>query len=252
MDDAKVVQAASIINGARHVTVFTGAGISVESGIPPFRGDEGLWSRYDPSCLDISFFYDHPTPAWKVIREIFYDFIGKVKPNAAHVALARLEEMGKVKSVITQNIDGLHTKAGSRKLCEYHGTIRTLTCTGCGREIPAADISLERLPPYCAACGAVLKPDFVFFGECIPEQAARFAIDQTHLADVMLVVGTTGEVMPACLIPQLAKDQGCTIVEVNTSPSTYTTTITDVFLKGRATQILDLLVRDVEKKKGSV
>ena len=252
MDDARCLQAASIITGAQHVAVFTGAGISVESGIPAFRGEEGLWSRYDPSCLDFSFFHAHPTTSWEAIREIFYDFIGKAKPNAAHLALARLEEMGRVKAVITQNIDNLHTEAGSRKLCEYHGTIRTLTCTGCGREIPAVEISMVSLPPCCAVCGSVLKPDFVFFGECIPEKAARFAIEQTHLADVMLVVGTTGEVMPACLIPQLAKDNGCTIVEVNTSPSAYTTTITDIFLKGRATQVLEMLVGEVERMKKSL
>ena len=250
MDDVQCVRAASIIRGARHVAVFTGAGISVESGIPPFRGEDGLWSRYDPTCLDISFFHDHPTSAWEAIREIFYDFMGKAKPNAAHLALARLEEMGRVKAVITQNIDNLHTEAGTRKLCEYHGTIRTLRCTGCGREIPAVDVSLETLPPLCAHCGSVLKPGFVFFGELIPEDAARFAIEQTHLADVMLVVGTTGEVMPACLIPKLARENGCTIVEINTSPSAYTTTITDVFLRGRATQVLARLVEDVGTVEG--
>ncbi|MFA6810841.1 MAG: NAD-dependent deacylase [Desulfoplanes sp.] len=249
MDDAKSARAASMIRGAQHVTVFTGAGISVESGIPPFRGDEGLWARYDPQCLDISFFHAYPTQAWENIREIFYDFMGKARPNAAHLDLARLEKKGMVKAVITQNIDNLHSEAGSRNLCEYHGTIRTLTCTGCGHEIPAAGVSLEHLPPRCALCGSVLKPDFVFFGELISEDAARFAIEQTHLADVMLVVGTTGEVMPACLIPQLAKENGCTIVEVNTCPSAYTTTITDVFLQGRATQVLDRLVRDIDRIK---
>jgi NAD-dependent deacetylase len=246
MDKKEIERAALRIRQASHCVVFTGAGISVESGIPPFRGADGLWSRYDPSCLDISFFYARPLEAWTAIREIFYDFMGRAEPNPAHLGIARLEALGLVRSVITQNIDNLHQQAGSRTVCEYHGTTRTLSCTGCSRTLSADLVDLQTLPPLCAGCGRVMKPDFVFFGEPIPEEAARFSMEQAGSADVMLVIGTTGEVMPASLLPRMASENGCFIVEINTEPSAYTGAITDVFLRGRAGEVVTQLVRAVE------
>ena len=248
MNENNIAHAASRIRTSAHCVVFTGAGISVESGIPPFRGAEGLWSRYDPTCLDISFFHAHPGEAWAAIREIFYDFMGRAEPNEAHTGIARLEEMGLVKSVITQNIDNLHQQAGSKTVCEYHGTTRTLSCTGCGQAIEAARADLHTLPPACAACGRVMKPDFVFFGEAIPEEAARFSMQEANNADVMLIIGTTGEVMPASLLPQLARENGCFMVEINTEPSAYTGAITDVFLQGKATEVVSRLVDAVGRE----
>ncbi|WP_462324206.1 SIR2 family NAD-dependent protein deacylase [Desulfoplanes sp.] len=247
MDKKQIEHVALRIREANHCVVFTGAGVSVESGIPPFRGDQGLWARYDPTCLDISFFHAHPLEAWRAIREIFYDFMGRAEPNRAHRGIARLEEMGMVKSVITQNIDNLHQQAGSGTVCEYHGTTRTLSCTGCGTTIKADLADLETLPPCCAVCGRIMKPDFVFFGETIPEEAARFSMDQATRADCMLVIGTTGEVMPASLLPRMAKENGCFIVEINTEPSAYTGVITDVFLQGKATEAVAELVDAVGK-----
>jgi NAD-dependent deacetylase len=242
-----IKQAASRIRQSEHCVVFTGAGISVESGIPPFRGADGLWSRYDPTCLDISFFHAHPAKAWQAIREIFYHFMGRAEPNLAHKGLARLENMGMIQSVITQNIDNLHQQAGSRVVCEYHGTTRTMSCTGCGATRTAHKVDLTTLPPCCPDCGGVMKPDFVFFGEPIATQAVRFATQEASKADCMLVIGTTGEVMPACLLPRLAKDNGCYMVEINTEPSAYTQEITDVFLQGKATEVVSALVEAVER-----
>ena len=148
--------AARLLRTARHATAFTGAGISVESGIPPFRGAEGLWSRYDPQCLDIGYFHAHPVEAWRVIKEIFYDFFGAARPNDAHRALAVLEQEGIIRATITQNIDNLHQEAGSHTVYEFHGNSRQLLCLGCGTRTPASAVPLEALPPRCA-CGGDRK-----------------------------------------------------------------------------------------------
>ena len=233
---------ASIIKNSKHTTAFTGAGISVESGIPPFRGASGLWNKYDPKVLSLTYFYSDPENAWIHIREIFYDFFGKAKPNNAHLNLAKLEHSGIVKAVITQNIDNLHQEAGSKNVIEFHGTAKTLICTRCKTTYNANSIALEMLPPLCPKCNKVLKPNFVFFEEGIPEEAYNKSLNQALAADVFLVIGTTGEVMPASFIPREAKSNGAIIIEINTEPSYYTNTITNIFLKGKAGEILPQLI----------
>ncbi|MBN1447891.1 MAG: NAD-dependent deacylase [Bacteroidetes bacterium] len=229
--------AARIIRNARHVTAFTGAGISVESGIPPFRGTEGLWNRYDPQSLEMSYFHSHPRESWEVIKKIFYDFFGEARPNDAHRALALMEQHGLLHAVITQNIDNLHQEAGSRNVIEFHGNSQMLLCLDCGARRPAREVDLAVLPPRCT-CGGVYKPDFVFFGEMIPEDASMRAFREAELADVFLLIGTTGEVMPASLLPEEAKRHGAMIIEVNTEASNYTTRLTDIFLEGKATAVM--------------
>ena len=239
-----IQQAAAHIRTAQRTVAFTGAGISVESGIPPFRGPDGLWSKYDPSHLDIRYFSAHPAEAWEVIREIFYKYFGQSQPNAAHLALAEMERMGQLDVVITQNIDNLHQAAGSQDVIEFHGNSHRLKCgcTACYQSVPFTDETIATLPPRCAACGAVLKPDFVFFGEPIPFMAQQRAMAETTRADVWLVIGTTGEVYPAALLPVEARRNGKTIIEVNVRPSELTGQITDLFLQGRATEVMSALV----------
>ncbi len=240
-------QAAEILRKASHITAFTGAGISVESGIPPFRGKEGLWSRYDPIVLDIDYFHAHPLESWKVIREIFYDFFGRAAPNPAHYTLAEMEREGHLAAVITQNIDNLHQEAGSRNVIEYHGNSQRLLCERCGASYAAKEMDLRILPPKCRHDDSVLKPDFVFFGEPIPFEAARKSEEEARNADVFLVIGTTGEIMPASFIPRLAKEHGATIVEVNPETSAFTHTITDIHLKGKAGTILPALWKRIKE-----
>lgn len=216
---------------------FTGAGVSVESGIPPFRGPNGLWSKYDPSFLELRRFLDDPVAGWGLVREIFYDFFGKAAPNDAHRVLAQLEEAGLLQAVITQNIDNLHQEAGSTVVHEYHGTAQRLLCLECGETVPTASVSLQKLPPLCS-CGGLLKPDFIFFGEAIPASAARASLEAAQRCAVMLVVGTSGEVMPACQLPYVAHEAGALIVEVGPERTVFTRTITDVFLQGPATEML--------------
>jgi NAD-dependent deacetylase len=231
----KYDEAARWIEGSRRAVAFTGAGISVESGIPTFRGPDGLWSRYDPKVLDIDYFFAEPEASWRVIREIFYDYMGKeLRPNAAHRLLARLEERGNLKGVVTQNIDGLHQKAGSRNVVEFHGTAQRLVCTRCRQKVRLRPGMLETLPPLCEACGGPLKPDFVFFGEAIGPENYRKSRELLEEADLLIIVGTTGEVMPASMLPFEARE--AKVIEINPEPSRYTEEKTDIFLQAKATE----------------
>ena len=179
-------KATELISNAKHITAFTGAGISVESGIPPFRGENGLWSKFDPILLDLDYFHKNPLESWKFIKEIFYDFFGEAKPNSAHIALAEMERTGLLNSIITQNIDNLHQQAGSKTVWEFHGTSKYLICEKCGADYLAEEIDLSTLPPRCEKCGAVLKPDFIFFGESIPEIAMKKSIEEAEKADLSI------------------------------------------------------------------
>ena len=243
--DGRIRDAADLMRNSKFTTAYTGAGISVESGIPPFRGDEGLWSRYDPKYLDIGHFLESPLESWGVIKEIFFDFFGEAKPNKAHLALSNLELKGLIARVITQNIDNLHQEAGSREVFEFHGNSKRLVCLACFALYPHTEVSLDHLPPTCRQCGGLLKPDFVFFGEAIPQLPLAAAYEAASLSGVFLVIGTTGEVMPANQIPFLAKSQGAKIIEVNLTESYYTTRITDVFLQGKAGEVMELLEREL-------
>ncbi|MFP4020139.1 MAG: SIR2 family NAD-dependent protein deacylase [Halanaerobium sp.] len=230
----KYQKAAELIKNSSHTTVFTGAGVSVESGVPPFRGEKGLWNEYDPIILELKNFYKNPEESWITIKEIFYDYFGKAEPNEAHWVIARLEKDAYVKAVITQNIDNLHQKAGSQKVFEFHGNSRNLVCTECGAKYSVTDELLAELPPKCKKCGGILKPDFVFFGEAIPEQEEKLSFEEAEKADLFIVIGTTGEVQPASLIPVVAKSKGAKILEINIKKSNFTDDITDLFIQEKA------------------
>ncbi len=238
-------QAAEYILKSTRTAAFTGAGISVESNIPPFRGANGLWSRYNPEFLDISYFRKNNLESWKLIKEVFYDYFGKAEPNSAHFALAWLENQNILSSIITQNIDNLHQRAGSKNVIEYHGTSHKLICTGCNTIFTAEERYLEKLPPFCDLCGSVLKPDFVFFGEPIPLSASGLAIKEAEICDLFIIIGTTGEIMPASMIPYHAKENNTKIMEINISPSNYTNSITDLYLEGKATGVMEKIINEL-------
>lgn len=236
-------KAAELIRSAKRVCAFTGAGISVESGIPPFRGKGGLWNTYDPKFIEIDYIHEHNQQSWVLIKEIFYDFFGQARPNAAHKALAELETKNIVKNLITQNIDNLHQEAGSKNVLEFHGTASRMICLDCRQNFSADKIDLTKLPPECPNCVVGrLKPDFIFFGEGIPEPACTLSFKEAEISDVFIVIGTTGEVMPACMIPAEASRNGASIIEVNVSPSRFTDSVTDVFLQGPATSVMGKLL----------
>jgi len=242
----RIEKAIEIIKESRFLTAFCGAGISVESGIPPFRGEGGLWNRYDPDCLDLDTYLYHPERTWKLIKEIFYDFFGQAKPNPAHYALAELEKIGYLKSVITQNIDNLHQNAGSTNVIEFHGNSHFFVCTSCSTKYKLSELKLSNTPPLCPACGKLLKPDFIFFGEAIPALARDRAFRESELTDVMLVIGTTGEVMPASMIPYIARQQGAFIIEINPGYSAYQNGVSNIVIRQPAGEVMPKIVKGVK------
>ena len=206
-------EVAALMADLQHCVALTGAGISAESGIPTFRSKGGLWEKYDPMIYaSIETFSEDPSKYW-IIRGEFIRNYDTYQPNKAHLALAELEKMGIVRHVITQNIDGLHKKAGSRNVTEIHGSLRETYCLQCGKEFIAPHVP-DGMPPYCE-CGGVLKPNTVLFGEQLPEGALETAYHESATCKLMLVIGTSAVVQPAASLPVLAQQKGAKIVEVN-------------------------------------
>ncbi len=235
--DGAIQRAADLVANASYLIAFTGAGISADSGMPTFRGAGGLWGSYNQRHLELDFFLRSPELVWKTIREIFYTFTLSVEPNDAHRVLSRWEHEGRLRLVVTQNIDGLHHRAGSRAVAEFHGSCDSLVCTRCGNRTPATTELVALSPPRCA-CGGVYKPGFIFFGEGIPPDAYEASFEAAGKADLCLVIGSTGSVYPAASIPRLVKSRGGRVIEVNPEPSEFTNEISDVFVPLGAAEAL--------------
>ena len=243
-----IEKSAEAIRSSSYCTAFTGAGISVESGVPPFRGENGLWNTYDPTILELGYFQRNPEKSWPVIKEIFYKYFPKAVVNPGHELLAEMEKEGLLKALITQNIDDLHYRAGSRKVIEFHGNSRQLVCTSCGKKVEVSKEIIADVPPRCE-CGGIFKPDFIFFGESIPEDALRDSERAAEQSDCMILIGTTGEVYPAAMIPQIAHRRGATIIEINPQPSNYTHSITDIRIPTKAGDAGEKLGKALELRK---
>jgi NAD-dependent deacetylase len=244
-----IEKAARLLMASHKTVAFSGAGISVESGIPDFRGPDGIWSQIDTKYLDISYFQHHGEKCWEVIRPMFFDPLVKAEPNPAHHILSWMEQKRMLSGIITQNIDNLHHKAGNTTIVEFHGNTRTLVCANCGYSGPA-DFSINGFPPVCPTCRTTLKPDFVFFGEAIPSHVWTDTENLLKDLDLMLVIGTTGIVFPASQIPRQAKDNGAKIVEINIQPSEYTHAISDIFIQQPASEALTALKNSLLKQHG--
>lgn len=245
----RISAAAGMIRDADYVTAFTGADISADSGLPAFRRDDPFWNFHDPRCVELASFLADPADAWIGLREIFYDAFTQADPNEGHYVLVEMEAAGHLDAIITQNVDNLHRKAGSRHIHEFHGSADTLACIGCGARFPVADVDLCRLPPRCRFCGEVLKPDFVFFGETVSDAAESDAVETAEISDLILVVGASGEIQPACFIPFVAAENGARIIEINRESSAYTFSITDLFLRGEASEILESLMEMLDEDR---
>jgi len=240
-----IKKAAEGIRAARKVVALTGAGMSVESGIAPFRGVGGIWEKYNPEeYIHIDAFRSNPAKSWKLLKEMG-EAILRARPNPGHLALAELEQMGHLSSIITQNIDGLHQEAGNTDVIEFHGNARRLVCTKCGRQFRAEDLRLETLPPGCQ-CGGILKPEVVFFGELIPPGALQRAQQEAQSCDLMLVVGTSVVVYPAADIPKTAKWCGAEVVEINPQPTPLSFSVSDYIIKGAAGKVLPQIVAELK------
>ena len=242
-----VREAAEALKSRGKLIAFTGAGISVESGIPPFRGEGGIWTKYDPEDLELDHFLREPERCWRTIRAVFYDFTSKAQPNDAHRILAKWEAEGRLKFLVTQNIDGLHAAAGSKAIAEFHGSCRDLVCLKCGKRVRANPDILRTLPPRCS-CGGVYKPDFVFFGEGIPREAYDSAFSAAQTADACLVIGSTGSVYPAAQVPLIVKQHGGLIVEIDPSPTEFTGNITDIYIPSGAAEAMVALDAELRAK----
>lgn len=242
--------AADILIRSRATLALTGAGISVESGIPDFRSAEGLWSRYDPAeYASIDAFRANPEKVWQMLREMDA-IVGQARPNKAHLALGELEGLGLLTCVITQNIDNLHQAGGSQDVIEYHGNASTLSCLWCGKRYRAEEMRGEA-PPRCT-CQKVLKPDVVFFGEAIPLEAMRRSFDLASSAQALIIIGTSAVVSPVNTIPSIAKRNGAQIIEVNKERTHLTDTLTDVFLQGNAGEIMPRLVAAARARREGI
>lgn len=241
-------RAAELLSRATRGVALTGAGISAESGIPTFRGEGGLWRKYDPvKVASIDYFLADPSAYWSVARERGRATLA-ARPNAGHGALAALEAAGRLVAVVTQNTDGLHGDAGSSRVIELHGSGRTVTCLECGRKEPRAGVQARlgsEMPPRCRHCGAgVLKPDVVMFGEPLPQKELQLAFELAQAADLMLVVGTSLVVYPAAEVPLAAVRSGAALVVVNAEPTPFDE-MAEAVIHGRAGEVLPKLVERV-------
>jgi NAD-dependent deacetylase len=235
---------AALIRRHPRVVALTGAGISVESGIPSFRGAGGLWDRFDPmEYAHIQAFRRNPAKVWQLLQEMDAT-ITRARPNPAHYALAELEARGFLVGLITQNVDNLHQAAGSRRVVEYHGNALRFVCDTCKRRHPRETLDFSHPPLYCL-CGGLIRPDVVFFGEPIPPAAQSEAEELARHCDLLLVIGTSGEVAPASYLPHIAREGQALIVEVNLEPTRLTYTVAHHFLRGSASALLPLVLLDL-------
>lgn len=251
-------QAAELVLAARHLVAFVGAGMSVESGIPPFRGPGGLWTRHgEPTSLSYQGFIRDPAAWWeervsdeedpgnptyelKLAAEM-------AEPNPGHHALVEMETLGLLKYVITQNVDNLHRRAGSINVAEIHGNRTLLRCLNCGIRIRKDEFDYVDLPPHCLECGGLIKIDSVMFGEPIPADVLEVCIEQSSLCDYMLMIGTSGTVHPAASLPIAARDRGATLIEINPY-ETSLSGVAEVVLRGSSGEVLPLLLERIREK----
>jgi NAD-dependent deacetylase len=240
-----VQRAAELLLAARKGVALTGAGVSAESGIPTFRGEGGVWTRYDPvKVASIDAFLQDPAAYWRVSKERGAVALA-ARPNPGHYALAALESAGRLAAIVTQNTDGLHQDSGSRHVIEVHGSGRTVRCLDCGAQEPRSDVQARldvEMPPRCKVCGGILlKPMVVLFGEPMPVPEMREAFALARSADVMLVVGSSLVVHPAADIPMAAVRAGASLIVVNAEPTPFDA-LAEVVIHGRSGEVLPEIV----------
>jgi len=240
MESEEIQTLVELLKKTKRIAVLTGAGISAESGVPTFRGKDGLWKQYRAEELATpEAFSRHPEVVWE-----WYNWrrglIAPVEPNPGHVTLAKWEKIFPQFALITQNIDGLHIKAGSTNILELHGNIWKMRCIKEETVTENNDFPLKDIPPRCPSCGALLRPHVVWFGESLDPAILNRAFALSSLCEVMMIVGTSAFVQPAASLPLYAAEVGAKLVEINTD-STPLTSYADFSLKGKAGEILPLI-----------
>jgi NAD-dependent deacetylase len=248
---ADIQRAAVVVVRARYVVALTGAGMSVESGIPPFRGPGGLWTKYgEPPMNGYQRFLADPTRAWRErlspsgpMREL-WETLQAAQPNPGHHALAQLEAAGVLHCLITQNVDNLHRLAGSQQVAEIHGNYMLIRCIECTSRFEREEIALDVLPPRCPHCDGILKSDTVSFGEPIPADVLARCFEETEKCDCMLVAGTSATVYPAAQFPVDVRQRGGALIEINPY-ETDLTPFTSISLRGPSAAVLPQLVAGI-------
>jgi NAD-dependent deacetylase len=245
MESDVMQQARDLISKSTRISTLTGAGISVGSGIPDFRSEGGLWNRYDPNeFATYESFINNPEKFWTMGQELA-EVLLKAKPNEAHLALTKIENMGKLIGIITQNIDNLHQVAGNTRVVELHGNYLKAYCMNCGAEYIGEDIHKRvvkgEIPPKCDKCNGVLKSEAVLFGEPLPEAAMKEAIDICRSTDLMIVIGSSLTIYPAAYLPQLAKNSGAKII-LNNLDGENRDDVADIVLQGPARKVIPQLI----------
>jgi NAD-dependent deacetylase len=241
----RLEMARKLVSRSKKIVALTGAGISVDSGIPDFRSEGGLWERYDPhEYATIESFNKNPIKFWTMGRELA-ETILQAEPNSAHLGLSKLETEKKLIGIITQNIDNLHQAAGSEHIVELHGNYLKAHCIDCSKEFVGEAVHQSvvkgEIPPRCDACDGVLKSEAILFGEPLPEKAMEEAVELCRKTDLMLVIGSSLSIYPAAFLPQLAKNSGAKIVLVNLE-GINRDNVADIVIQGRATEIVPKLV----------
>jgi NAD-dependent deacetylase len=255
--DALADRLADLIINAKRVVVFTGAGISTESGIPDFRSPGGIWERFDPEEFTYQSLMSSPEARgkwWQIFQE--RGLTTDAEPNQAHLAIAELNKLGKLDCVITQNVDNLHQKAGvpDKKVLELHGNMRWVSCLSCGKRYPIehakARLDKGEKIPDCEACHGILKPDVVLFGETLPEGVFEEATHRSHSADLFIVIGSTLIVYPAAYIPAEAVNSGAKLVIINLSSTPLDSRAT-VLIRAKAGETMTKVIQLVREKSGN-
>jgi NAD-dependent deacetylase len=240
-----IERARKLVSNSKKITALTGAGISVDSGIPDFRSEGGLWERFDPhEYATIESFMKNPTKFWTMGRELA-ETILQAKPNSAHIGLSKLESNKKLIGIITQNIDNLHQEAGNKRIVELRGNYLRAYCVECNKEYVGEAVHQRvangEIPPRCDVCKGVLKSEAILFGEPLSEKAMREAVELCRNTDLMLVIGTSLSIYPAAYLPQLAKNEGAKIILINLE-GINRNDVADIVIRGRATEIIPKLV----------
>ena len=258
-----IEKAAGDLVSSKYAIALTGAGISTESGIRDYRGPDGVWTK-NPEAERRAYqgyqeFMADPKIWWEsVLTGLSYSLfanVGNATPNPGHYALVELEKMGILKCVITQNVDGLHEKAGTEKLLEYHGSSLKLRCVSCGQRFRSDEFDLDkllqeqRLPPRCPKCQGVIKSDGVFFGEPIPSDVANQSLEEAWKCDLMLICGTSAVVYPFANLPRIARERNvATIIEVNAEPTPLTMErVSDYLIQGKTGEVLPAIIEEVKR-----
>ncbi len=253
IDTKKIESAARLLLNSKYAIILTGAGISTESGIPDFRGKDGIWEKYRPEIYgSIQSFLKDPSKFWKMAEELA-PMLFNAEPNLGHYAITELENMNIIKAIITQNVDELHQKAGSILVYEVHGNINRFTCLGCRasytKEQMLRKLKKEKVrPPVCDYCAAPLKPSVVLFGENLPNFEKYMSIDLAKKADIMLIAGSSLEVAPICNLPLYTLGEGGKLIIVNDEPTDLDERA-EVVINNKIGTILPLIVEEVKRIK---